>query len=400
MKRPAQAAKNERHAVTHTRAELLARALRDAGVGVVTCVPGAGATDVYDAWCALAAQAPCPSFHEEAAYAVAHGAALAGRRAAVLVKAHGLAKAGNAVVDSLVAGTTAGLVALVFEDPRGAHSDSILEAGPILRGFRIPFLAPRPADFYGAVLEAFARSEAQQLPVAVRIRSDRLAGCGLYAPCPGAPRRRAWRRNPAQHILCPPLAAYQQAVLEAKRAGRLWRRLPRPPLPRIPDSLPGPWAAAVRVYSPLFDAFRAVRGAFVAGDTGVSTLFAFPPYDCIDVCTCMGASLALAVGARLAGLDAPWAVTGDFSFLAAGQLGLLEAVRRRTPIKVLILNNRQARTTGGQRIPGGLLETVLEGFAAHVRVLRNPGNRRESEAALKEAGRAATLRIVVAECRE
>ncbi len=383
-----------------SRAGLLARALRDARATVVTCVPGAGATLVYEAWTHLAGAPVCYSFHEETAFLIAHGASLAGCRTAVLVKTHGLAKAGNAVVDALSAGTGAGFVILVFDDREGAHSDSILESGALLRGFRIPCLAPTPAGYYRAVIEAFARSETLRLPVAVRIASDTLAGRTTTAPARRQgpiPRPYPWRRNVAQHVLCPPLARYQRAVLDAKLAGRPWRRLRPPPLPRIPDGLPAAWQPVARLYAPLFEVFRTLRGEVVAGDTGISSLFAFPPYACIDLCTCMGGSLPLAIGALLAGRRSAWAVTGDFSFLAAGQLGLLEAARRGLPLKVLILDNRQAETTGGQPVPAGLLETALRGYAGHVTVIRHPHDPRAAEPVLRAASRAATLRIVVTE---
>jgi len=103
----------------------------------------------------------------------------------------------------------------------------------------------------------------------------------------------------------------------------------------------------LQIYTPFFAAFRKLRGEVVVGDTGISTLFSFPPYDCIDICSYMGGSIPLAVGVYLAGYRDVWAVTGDFSFIAAGHLGLLEACQRKIPLKVIILNNHRSQTTGG-----------------------------------------------------
>ena len=55
---------------------------------------------------------------------------------------------------------------------------------------------------------------------------------------------------------------------------------------------------AALTYQPVFDAFKKIKGddAVVAGDAGTSTLFAFPPYDCVDLTTFYGGSIPLACG--------------------------------------------------------------------------------------------------------
>ena len=113
----------------------------------------------------------------------------------------------------------------------------------------------------------------------------------------------------------------------------------------------------------------------------------------------MGGSLPLAIGASLAGLRNVWAVTGDFSFIAAGHLGLPEALQRGIPLKVLILYNGRAETTGGQPIPDGTLEGIVDGYARYVRRIRDPQNAEETESVLREASAAAELRIVIADYR-
>ena len=116
-----------------TAAVRLAQALHDADA-VVTCVPGFGGTQVFEAYGALRGAAPVWSFHEEVAFTVAHGAALAGRRAAALLKTHGLAKAANSALDAVTAGVTAGCVVVVFDDPAGLHSDSVADPVRLLDG--------------------------------------------------------------------------------------------------------------------------------------------------------------------------------------------------------------------------------------------------------------------------
>jgi len=100
-------------------AQIIARAIYDAGATVVTNVPGFGCTQVFDAFREIS---PCNhpnSFHEEVAYSIAHSASLVGRRSATLIKAHGFAKAANSVVDSLIVGTMAGTVSSTSPRPYG-----------------------------------------------------------------------------------------------------------------------------------------------------------------------------------------------------------------------------------------------------------------------------------------
>jgi TPP-dependent indolepyruvate ferredoxin oxidoreductase alpha subunit len=113
----------------------------------------------------------------------------------------------------------------------------------------------------------------------------------------------------------------------------------------------------------------------------------------------MGGSLPLAIGAYLAGCRPAWAVTGDFSFIAAGHLGLIEAAWRNIPLKVLVLWNGKAETTGGQRIPNGALERVLKGYEDHVICIHDPQNKDEIEEVLERAAHADELSLVIADLR-
>jgi TPP-dependent indolepyruvate ferredoxin oxidoreductase alpha subunit len=94
-----------------------------------------------------------------------------------------------------------------------------------------------------------------------------------------------------------------------------------------------------------------------------------------------------------------WAVTGDFSFIAAGPLGLLEARLRNIPVKVVILDNGKASTTGGQEIEEGTLELVLKPYENVVlkSVLTDNGL---TDRRMKEMKEARDLRILVIDCRQ
>jgi TPP-dependent indolepyruvate ferredoxin oxidoreductase alpha subunit len=289
--------------------QVIAEALRDVAVRVVTNVPGFGGTQVFDAFGTITNDTHhAVSFHEEVAYTIAHGAGLVGVRSATLLKAHGLAKAANSVVGSLSAGVRAGFVVLVFDDKEGVHSDSILDTAALLEGLRVPWQEGKPSHLYRQVSEAFLRSEALELPVAVLIDAEALGSMESYVSTAVRGIAKGHERNVGQEMVCPVLAKHQRDVLQAKLSGREWRAFVPPELLRIPEGLPGPWQETVRVYQPFFDVFRKMRGSIVAGDAGVSSLFAFPPYECIDMCTYMGGSIPLALGAYLAGYDDAWAV--------------------------------------------------------------------------------------------
>ncbi len=352
----------------------VALALEDAGVKVATHVPATGATAIFDAYNELTHTVPSYAFNEETAYTIAHGAALAGVRSAAVLKSHGLAKAANSVVDSLTLGTTAGFVVIALDDPLGTHSDNIFGLEEFLIGTGIPFKKAGSATIYKDVLECFLWSEKLTIPVVLFVDSKLISQNTttlrkrLYSP------ETKYKRDPLRHVLCPPLAPYQRKVLEAKLAGKNWREIPPPSLPPVPQGLPPAWRKAAAQFVPVFEVFQELRPQipFAGGDTGLSSLFAFAPFACVDACSCYGGSLPLAIGFQAAGGGKAWAVTGDYAFLAAGHMGLLEALSRRIPLKVLIMDNGRAMATGGQPVAAGVFEQVLSGWAPYVSRIENP----------------------------
>jgi TPP-dependent indolepyruvate ferredoxin oxidoreductase alpha subunit len=344
-----------------TASDIIATALADSAAGVVTYVPGYGGSAIYRAYQKLKGEPVFISFHEEVAYTVAHGAALTGTRAACLFKTHGIMKAGNSVSDSLLCGTNAGLVVIVCEDHGGTHSDSIIEAKPFLEGIGIPNFCSSPASVYEDVHRAFEMSESSGLPFVLILDAGDIskeAECFPYQS--QTPIK--YTRNPSRHILSPLFNPFQHKLYQAKMRGDDWRAIPEPPLPIVPDHTSANWKAAVSGYIPLFEVFRKYRGEIVTGDTGISSQFAADPWQCIDIVTYMGGSIPLAMGAWLSGYRSVWAVTGDFSFISAGPLGLLEATLRNIPLKVIILDNGRASTTGGQEIIPGTLDLALKPY--------------------------------------
>ena len=100
-----------------------------------------------------------------------------------------------------------------------------------------------------------------------------------------------------------------------------------------------------------------IRNLNIVGDIGCYTLGAGHPWNALDTCTCMGASLSMAHGmdkGRGASDEKKHlvAVIGDSTFLHMGMQGLLNMIYNRGNVTVLLLDNRSVGMTGGQENPG------------------------------------------------
>ncbi|MGQ9620426.1 MAG: thiamine pyrophosphate-dependent enzyme [Bacteroidales bacterium] len=114
-----------------------------------------------------------------------------------------------------------------------------------------------------------------------------------------------------------------------------------------------------------------IQGVF--SDIGCYTLAALPPYNCINSCVDMGASLTMAIGAAEAGFFPSVAVIGDSTFTHSGMPGLLDAVARNSPVTIIIADNLTTGMTGGQESNAtGRLENICKGIGVaqeHVRTI-------------------------------
>ena len=99
-------------------------------------------------------------------------------------------------------------------------------------------------------------------------------------------------------------------------------------------------------------------GCIVSGDIGCYTLGVLPPFESIDTCVCMGASIGVGLGLRhvLPEDEARRVVSviGDSTFVHSGITGLVEMVYNppKTGHVVLILDNGTTAMTGQQEHPG------------------------------------------------
>jgi len=132
---------------------------------------------------------------------------------------------------------------------------------------------------------------------------------------------------------------------------------------------------------PHADSFTALKKALegevefvTASDIGCYTLAAQPPWSAIESCVDMGASVGMARGAASVGQKRAIGVIGDSTFYHSGITNLIDAIKYRTPMTLLILDNGTTGMTGAQPTIGATskLPALLEGLGVekeHIRVL-------------------------------
>ncbi len=157
-------------------------------------------------------------------------------------------------------------------------------------------------------------------------------------------------------------------------------------------------------------------GCIVTGDIGCYTLGVLPPFNAIDTCVCMGASIGVGLGLRhvLPEEEARKVVSviGDSTFLHSGLTGIVEMVynRPRTGHTVIVLDNATTAMTGMQEHPGTgralnhspapqvVIEDVVRSMGVDsVEVLDPVKQRGALEKAITDAVASSDLRVII--CR-
>ena len=148
---------------------------------------------------------------------------------------------------------------------------------------------------------------------------------------------------------------YRFGELDVPRVRRILNR-DLTPEPAKPPGKPPQLCDACQ-YRIVFEALRK-RDCIVAGDIGCYTLGVLQPFEAIDSCVCMGASLGVGLGLRHV-LPEPQAkrvvsVIGDSTFIHSGINGLVEMVYNPPPNGhvLIILDNSTTAMTGHQEHPG------------------------------------------------
>ncbi len=131
----------------------------------------------------------------------------------------------------------------------------------------------------------------------------------------------------------------------------------------------------IDMYHALNESIDAYGPGRVFSDIGCYTLGALPPFNAINSCVDMGASITMAKGAADAGLHPSVAVIGDSTFTHSGMTGLLDAVIEKTPLTIIISDNSTTGMTGGQKSHAtDRLKEICNGIGVeqeHIRII-NP----------------------------
>lgn len=143
------------------------------------------------------------------------------------------------------------------------------------------------------------------------------------------------------------------------------------------------------VYKILNEVLEDYPESRVFSDIGCYTLGALPPYESINTCVDMGASITMAKGAADAGLFPAVAVIGDSTFTHSGMTGLLDAVNEKSNITIIISDNESISMTGGQESSAfGKIEEICKGIGVepeHVKTLLPvPKNHEELRRIIRE----------------
>lgn len=164
-------------------------------------------------------------------------------------------------------------------------------------------------------------------------------------------------------------------VLVAKALGMKvdeMKNIPEIVAQRPPSLCPG--CPHIDSYNAINEALLPYTKGRVFADIGCYTLGALPPYNAINSCVDMGASVTMAKGASDAGLRPAVAVIGDSTFTHSGMTGLLDAVTDKTPITLFIFDNGTTAMTGGQNSAGtGRLDQICLGLGVekdHIREMK------------------------------
>ncbi|MGB8492049.1 MAG: thiamine pyrophosphate-dependent enzyme [Bacteroidales bacterium] len=151
---------------------------------------------------------------------------------------------------------------------------------------------------------------------------------------------------------------------------------PGPDVPSVVRSRPPSFCKGcghADTFDAVIEALKPYNSDGVFSDIGCYTLAALPPYNIINSCVDMGASVTMAIGAADAGLHPSVAVIGDSTFTHSGMTGLLDAVVKSSPVTIIISDNSTTGMTGGQKSHAtGRLEQICRGLGVapeHIRTI-------------------------------
>jgi indolepyruvate ferredoxin oxidoreductase, alpha subunit len=155
------------------------------------------------------------------------------------------------------------------------------------------------------------------------------------------------------------------------------------------------------MFTALIEALDPYGPGRVFADIGCYTLGALPPYNSINSCVDMGASVTMAVGAADAGLYPAVAVIGDSTFTHSGMTGLLDAVVKGSSVTVIISDNSTTGMTGGQDSQAtGRLRQICEGIGVEkehvIEIIPLKKNHQENVSVMKKEFEHRGVSVIIA----
>jgi indolepyruvate ferredoxin oxidoreductase alpha subunit len=160
--------------------------------------------------------------------------------------------------------------------------------------------------------------------------------------------------------------------------------------------------AHIDIYTALNEALTSYSKGRVFSDIGCYTLGALPPFNSINSCVDMGASITMAKGAFDAGMFPAVSVIGDSTFTHSGMTGLLDAVNDQAGITVIICDNSTTGMTGGQKSSAnGKIESICLGLGVEpehmIKIIPLKKNHDENVQIMKKELEYKGLSVIIAE---
>jgi indolepyruvate ferredoxin oxidoreductase alpha subunit len=229
-------------------------------------------------------------------------------------------------------------VGFIASGPAYMHVREAFPDAPVLKlGFSCPAPFEKCRELAGMVERVVVVEEVQPL-LETELKAQGIAVIGkAILPLQG-------ELSPA--VLKPAIARLLGEALPETQAAAALQVFPRPPTMCVACPHLG-------VYYTLSQ----VRNLNISGDIGCYTLGAGHPWQAMDTCVSMGASMGIAHGMDKGRGESDKdkrvvAVIGDSTFLHMGMQGLLDMVYNKGNVTVLLLDNRAVGMTGGQDNPG------------------------------------------------
>ncbi len=148
--------------------------------------------------------------------------------------------------------------------------------------------------------------------------------------------------------------------------------------------------------------------ACLPSDIGCYTLGVSKPFEAVDICICMGASIGVSNGLSWVVKEPVIATIGDSTFLHAGIPALINAVYNQARFVLIILDNMTTGMTGHQPHPGtGVkgcgeegkrvkIEDVVRGIGVEFVKVVDPYDVEKFEEVLKRALRNDSVSVIIA----